>query len=106
MRPLAEGELLDVWERGLGLPPIERALVILAGAVEAPAEDLSRLTIGRRDAQLLRLRARMFGTKVEGLADCPSCGERLDIAFLTDDILAPEPSEPEVSLAIGGYEVT
>jgi hypothetical protein len=105
MRSLADREILDVWENGQGLAPVARALVMLAVSGAGAVDSLARLSIGRRDAALLRLRAATFGLKVDGLSDCPSCGEVLDVSFLTDAILVDAPALEVVSVVVGEYQV-
>ena len=57
MRLPSASELVTVWELGLGLTPIERALRLLAALFpEASDEELAHFTIGERDAWLLTLR--------------------------------------------------
>jgi hypothetical protein len=91
MRPLTAQELLDVWERGLALPPVQRALALLAAACpETPPEALARESVGRRDGRLLWLREWTFGPRLVSLAACPACGERLETAFDVADIRVEE----------------
>jgi len=117
MRPLSASNLLEIWERGLGRSPVEQALIIL-GAVfpQAAWEALTRLTIAQRDTALFHLRELTFGAQVKGLAECPACHERLELAFSADDLrsmdLLPEPdfSLPDAPAAVTlfrakGYEV-
>src|SRR5262245_53251801 len=108
MRPLTASELLDVWERGQGQPAVGRALGLLAAACpDTPPDALARLSVGRRDARLLTLCAWTFGGRQVGLADCPGCGERLELALdLADLRVAPaaEPSGP-LSVRAAGHEV-
>jgi hypothetical protein len=107
MRALSATELLDAWERGLAQRPPERALTLLAAASTAgAAEALPALSVGRRDAALLALRERLFGPRLVSLADCPSCGERLELEFDVDEIRAPEPDDAEtLSVFDDGREV-
>src|SRR5437868_5863916 len=51
MRPLSVTELLAAWERGLDVPPTERALTLLAACSTEAPDALARLSIGRRDAR-------------------------------------------------------
>ena len=100
-------ELLDVWERGLPHPLIERALGLLAVAYpETARESIAHWSIGRRDAGLLRLREALIGPQLTGLARCPQCGDQLELAFTVSDILA-QPAEGAESYAqdIAGYAV-
>ncbi len=104
MRGLGDQEIMELWERGQRLSPVDRALAILAsGERDLGIDDLARLSVGQRDARLLRLRARTFGSRVTGLADCPDCSERLDIAFFTDDLLGTESFEREITVSDGDY---
>lgn len=86
MRALSTPELLEVWERGLGLSPLERALLLLAAATGATPASLAHLSLGQRDAWLLRLRESAFGSELIGLAQCPACGERLEMTFNLADL--------------------
>ena len=82
MRPLSVPELLTVWERGLTALPFERALAILSVASpESSPAALARLSIGRRDANLLQLREWAFGSELAILAACPSCRQTLELTI-------------------------
>jgi len=98
--------LLQVWERGQLLAPVEKALALLAAAnPEATREELAMQTIGRRDADLLVLREQLFGSQLSSLTDCPACGERLELNFNVADIRATSPSAAPLSLCESGYEL-
>ena len=104
-------DLLDAWECGVSQPPTRRALLLLAAAhPDTPPEALADLSIGRRDARLLALRERIFGPRLDCLAACPGCGERLEMAFDVAEVLAPEPDPPEpdgpLELEVEGHELT
>ena len=72
--------MLDLWERGFGLSPVERGLLLLKAAFpDQPREALAALPLGERDARLAALSCRMFGSRAEALAECPACGERLEV---------------------------
>lgn len=87
MRALSASELLGAWERGQGQRLTERALTLLAATdPHSPRDALANLSIGRRDASLLSLRELMFGSSLVSLAECPGCGERLELSFHTADI--------------------
>lgn len=89
MRALTAAELLAVWENGAALSSPRRALLLLGTAhpEHAPAE-LARLPIGQRDDLLMQLRAAAFGEKLEATATCPHCGEKLEMAFNTEELRA------------------
>src|SRR5258708_33832600 len=82
MRALSAQELISVGERGLAGRPFERALAILSAASpESSPAALARLSIGRRDANLLRLREWAFGPELAIVTTCPSCREALELTM-------------------------
>lgn len=82
MHPLSIPELLAVWERGLDALPFERALAILSVAFpESSPAALARLSIGRRDANLLQLREWAFGSELAIVTACPSCRQALELTM-------------------------
>jgi len=96
MRPLKANELLQVWECGLDQPPLHQALVLLSAACpDTPPDALAELSIGQRDGQLLTLREWTFGPRLVSLANCPACGERLELSFPVADIRAMVAELPE-----------
>jgi len=90
-------ELLELWEFASSCEPPERALRLLAFALPDQAwEALADFDLGLRDWHLLRLRRVLFGSALSAYADCPHCGERLEIELdareLQDEApLAPAP---------------
>ena len=46
-------------------------------------DALADLSIGERDARLLQLRALLFGSRGEGFAECPQCGEQIEFPLDT-----------------------
>ncbi len=108
MRTLSTPELLRVWERGQTQNMVQRGLALLAIAQpEADLAELARLSIGQRDAQLLRLRERLFGPQMASMATCPACSARLEITFNTTDLLlTPTTGNDELcELRLEGYEL-
>jgi hypothetical protein len=87
MRPLSGADLLNIWERGIGKTPVERALVMLDAAFpQAPPGLLAKLNVAQRDRYLLHLRALTFGPLFKGLIDCPLCHQRLELEFDTQHL--------------------
>lgn len=84
MRVPGAAEILDLWERGGGKTPIERSMELLS--LSAAGGDPATLSIGRRDASLLGLREKFFGRRLSNIADCPSCGERVEWESNTGDL--------------------
>jgi hypothetical protein len=79
MRSLSAQQIVRVWELGQHQHVLDRAITILTMACpEHTASDLAALSIGQRDAYLLRLRELTFGDELTSFAACPHCGERLE----------------------------
>lgn len=112
MRALTASELLDVWEWGLTQPPPRRALALLSAACDGmPPESLARLSVGRRDRLLLRLRELTFGPRLTCLAGCPECRQQLESNIDVGDLHAAAGEETGdesevLTLSAEGYEVS
>lgn len=108
MRAVTAAELLNVWERGMDGSAVQRALLLLAAVYpDTPVEELAALTIGQRDACLLLLRERLFGSRLTSVAACPVCGESLDLDFQVRDLCSfplPEIAR-RLEIQIDGYDV-
>jgi hypothetical protein len=105
---LTAADLLNVWERGCSQSPVDRALSLLTlGQSEAKPEDLAQLKIGERDARLLELRGNLFGSRIAGRADCPACGQSMEMNFAVSELQTGPASEvPETCAAkFGKYEI-
>lgn len=79
---LGTAELLEVWESGLAVDPIRRAVLLHAAARPATrADDLLDAVVGQRDADLFGLRAALFGASMPVRVACRGCGEELEFEF-------------------------
>lgn len=108
MGRLSASRLLEVWEQGFSATPVERALLLLSAAHSGESwEELSLLSIGTRDARLLKLRAETFGSRMQAMSNCPHCNEAIEMSFSVMDILAdpPEAWETSLSLTMEDYDV-
>lgn len=85
---LTEAALLDAWEQALGLGRVHRAVVLAAAS---GADGVWDLPLGRRDATLLELHRACFGEQLAGIADCPACGEALEVGMTVEELLVPDP---------------
>ena len=87
MHTLSGEEILHIWEIGLYQDPIERALTMLSTAFpQASRDELLVLSIGQRDAYLLSVRERTFGSQFVGFAVCLQCQEKLEFTFDASDV--------------------
>lgn len=104
MRGLSASELLDLWERGARWGPIGRALEMVAAAapeIEAP----QLMSIGRRDALLLALRERTFGSGIQAMTSCGRCGEEIELSFAVADLGGTQEAVGEADVQIGDYRL-
>jgi hypothetical protein len=103
-------ELLDTWEAGQAASDADRALLL--HALARPSLDAGRLLatpVGSRDADLLTLRALLFGELAQVRLRCAGCAEELefDVAIrqlLTSDGPAERAGEP-AEVALGDWTV-
>ena len=87
MQNLSSHAIVQLWETGQRQHPLERMLTLLTAALPGvPRSDLLNLSVGQRDAYLLMLRERSFGSQFAGFAACPHCQERLECQFTVADI--------------------
>jgi hypothetical protein len=93
---LSAADVVRAWELGEGRGPVGRALAVLAVALPGvPREALARLSLGRRDAVLYDVRARLFGPEVRGTARCPACGEGLEFTLDCGPLRGEFPDGPD-----------
>jgi hypothetical protein len=84
MHSFSPEKILALWEAGRRQHELDRALTLLAGASpELSREELADLSIGQRDARLLRLRTLLFGAGALGFSECPACAERVELPINT-----------------------
>lgn len=82
MRTLSNPELLELWERGSGLHPLDRALLALLRALPGERYDaLADWPLGKRNAALIELHRACFGSALTGWVACPECGVRLEFSL-------------------------
>lgn len=105
MRAPTAAELLGVWERSAAFGPAERADALLRLAV--PDEDASDVPVGERDASLLDLRELLFGSELDGVADCAQCGEGVEYSLSADALRSGDGRADNGDLALSalGYEL-
>jgi hypothetical protein len=67
-------------------------------------ESPANLTVGEREALLLRLRQISYGDRMDCVLDCPSqgCGEKLDLQLRVSDLLMIRPANNPAEHLIGG----
>jgi hypothetical protein len=101
MRTLSSSEILTLWERGVGLHPLDRALLALSVAGPSPTDCVADWPLGRRNRALLELHAACFSPQLEGWTSCPNCGEKVEFELDARQLAATAedvPSQPAVSV--------
>jgi hypothetical protein len=79
MRALSSSALLNLWERGSALHPLDRGLLALHTVFsEVPPADLADWTLGRRNHALLEMHCSLFGPTLQGWTSCAQCGEKME----------------------------
>jgi hypothetical protein len=89
MLPPSAERLLEAWERGVGLDPADRTRALLASS-SPKGERVGAQTAGRRDAELLSIRAAILGSHVDALAACPQCGQLVEFDFSVEEVVSVE----------------
>lgn len=89
MRIPSETDLLSLWEEGQVRHPIDRALLLSAWVrPDIAADRFARLPLGVVNAGLLKMRAALFGQRVELQVECEHCGELLEIPLDIGELTA------------------
>ncbi|HYG09340.1 MAG TPA: hypothetical protein VD835_05155 [Pyrinomonadaceae bacterium] len=107
MRPLTAADIIRVWESGDRQDAAARAVNLLAAAFpEKRGEELWRLSLGQRNAHLLGVRERLFGSELNAFSECLNCGTQLEFTLSVGALRGDEralPSETEFELEAEGY---
>ena len=102
MPALSPAKLLSVWENGVRLHPLDRALLLLAVADSRhPSDSLADVPLGACNALLMQLRRDCFGEAIPAWADCPACGERM--SFELDTAQLPAVTPPPDTIEVDGH---
>lgn len=105
MRALSAADLLRIWDGDDQGRAAERALHLLSAVnAEATPDQFASLSIGARDAQLLRLRQRTFGELMEAQTCCPQCHEQLEFTLPVAELIAPRAAEPTDAQTWHGFD--
>ena len=98
MVSVSDRDLLAMWNGAQKFAPPSRASAWIA--------DAGRISVARRDAEVLALREACFGPRVTGLASCPGCGARVELALTVADLAGSGlPAEESGAFTCDGYEV-
>jgi hypothetical protein len=102
MRSLSSAGVLELWERGVTLHPIDRGLLALGLADPAAAAASPDWPLGRRNQALLDLHASWFGPALHGWTSCPACGEKVEFELDARELASVAGGSPaEDTVTIG-----
>lgn len=91
MKRLDAAKILDVWETGQCLHPLDRAVLLACAALPGRTRDeVADLPIGARDAAILRLRRVTIEDRLGARADCLACGETCEVWISIQSLLEHE----------------
>jgi hypothetical protein len=89
VRLLSTFDLLDLWERGSGLHPLDLALLALGAVMpEMAHSSIADWPLGRRNRALLELHAAAFGPRLQGWSTCVQCTENMEFEIDARAVLA------------------
>jgi len=104
MRPLSGSGVLDLWERGVSLHPLDRGLLLLRAAEPCRDEDVADWPLGRRNRALLDLHASWFGARLHAWTSCPACGEKVEFELDARELaMTAQSSHPQDSVMVGPH---
>src|SRR5262245_43869413 len=76
---LSAADILATWERAANAHPVDRSLAILATwRPDLSHEAIVTMSLGGRDALLIRARQATFGDSLAARSSCPSCHETIE----------------------------
>jgi hypothetical protein len=104
VRGLSETDVLDLMDRDLDRQGAAARALLAFACPELGDADLDRQPLGHRDRQLIRLREATFGTRLELRADCPRCGDMLELELDTRDLIVPDPS-PRAAARLRRFDI-
>ena len=90
-------ELLQVWEVGRGLPPLERVIFLLTCA---GWQDAGSLTVGQKNRALISMYEQLFSPQLACVAHCPRCSTQLEFGLSTTLLASSAEHEPQQTLTL------
>lgn len=76
------GELLDLWQLGLGRTAVEQGLQLASRVCSTSERD----SVGLRNDRILQWRKKVFGAQVSAVSTCPLCSTLVEVGFSTDSL--------------------
>src|SRR5258708_2410433 len=102
MHAFSSSEILDLWDRGARLHPLDRGLLAVSVALPRASEDCADWPLGRRNRVLFELHASCFGPQLQGWSACPRCAEKVEFDIDTSLLMTAAEDSSSASVMIGG----
>lgn len=78
---LSAGAILDLWEAGSGKGPLTRGVLLSAVTSGLPPSQIWDAPVGKRNLDILHLRAAAFGDTMPSVAECPQCHQQVEFSL-------------------------
>jgi hypothetical protein len=104
MPALSSPGVLELWEMGVSLHPLDRGLLALSVADPSVTASVADWPLGRRNRALLELHASWFGARLQGWTSCPSCAEKVEFELDARELAtAARGGPPHDAVMVGAY---
>jgi len=100
---LSNVHILELWERGVRLHPLDRnVLTLTAARAGSEGDSPADWALGRRNRALLELLSSGLGRDVHGWLACPTCSEKLEFRMDGKTLVVPEEASRGDAVTIKG----
>lgn len=101
-------ELLELWERGSRLHPLDQGLLALrAGLPDGSPEIVADWPLGRRNRALLEQHSACFGSRLQAWVECTACGEKMEFEVDAQAVLdrSGPPPPQDATVEVDGHSL-
>ena len=104
MPGLSSAGVLELWEQGASLHPLDRSLLALSVGDPSARAGVADWPLGHRNRALLDLHAAWFGPRIQGWTSCPSCGEKVEFELDARELArSADGPQPRDCVAVGAH---
>ena len=93
MRTFSTFDILEIWEKGRRLHPLDQGLLALSMALPYPPENVANWPLGRRNHALFDLHCKAFGSRLQGWTSCSGCGEKVEFDLDANELMPAQEEE-------------
>jgi len=88
MKALSPHDLLELWECGSRLAPLDQGVLALRAVLpEGRPETIADWPLGRRNRALLELHSSRFSPRLQAWTECANCGQKMEFEVDTRALL-------------------